>query len=428
VTVVVELDRNAQDISYAWPQLLPDGRHFLYQVVSLDAARTGAYIGDLDTRASVRLLATESPAVFAPPRYILHVEKDLLIAEEVDLTQLELTNRALVVARGVSVPSLSADNVVSAAENLLSFQHGVQRQNLQWVDRGGQSHRTVPVPTVLFNPRISPDGTRLLATSSMTNDPGLWLASLTREEFARLENDAIAPLWSPDGRRVAFTTGRGTDLLVRPIDDRDSTRLLITDGAVKILNDWSPDGAHLVYTKIDERSRPDLWIADIASATARPLLATPASEFQARISPDGRWIAYASDESGSLEVYVQRYPGLGEQRKVSIAGGGQPQWRADQRELFYLSADRSLMAVEVDAGEPIAFGEPRKLFRPPISGDPSDARDHYAANADGTRFLVDGAIRDGNDAAITVMANWWVKTTDRADERDRNASVSQLVQ
>jgi Tol biopolymer transport system component len=261
----------------------------------------------------------------------------------------------------------------------------------------------------------------------VTTDPGLWLASLNRDEYARLETDGIAPLWSPDGRRIAFTAGRGTDLLIRPVDDRDRARLLITDGTVKILNDWSPDGTHLVYTKIGERTRPDLWVADIESAATRPLLVTPASELQARISPDGRWIAYSSDETGSLEVYVQRYPELGDKHKVSTAGGGQPQWRADQRELFYLSADRSLMSVEAGAGETIAFGAPRKLFRPAISADPADARDHYAASADGTRFLVDGALRDGNDAAITVMVNWWVKTSDQLDGVARRASASQLT-
>jgi DNA-binding winged helix-turn-helix (wHTH) protein/Tol biopolymer transport system component len=427
ITAVAALDREAQDIAFAWPQFLPDGRHFLYQVVSLDPARTGSYVGDLDTLESTRLLETESPAVFAPPRYVLHVRKDMLIAEEFDVARFALTGRALVVARGVSAPSLGADNIVSAAANLLAFQHGVNKQNLAWFDRAGENLHTLAMPTVLFNPRVSPDGSQLLATSSVTTDPGLWVASLSREEFARLEKDAIGPLWAPDGRRIAFTARGGVDLLVRPIDGRESSQLLITDGAVKILNDWSPDGTHLVYTKVDDRSGPDLWAVDVESAAARPLLATPFSEFQARISPDGRWIAYSSDESGALEVYVQRYPELGDKRRVSIAGGGQAQWRADQRELFYLSADRSLMSVEVDAEDRIAFGAPRKLFRPSIAGDPADARDHYVATADGTKFLVDGAVRDGNDAVITVMVNWSVDPIERSDPMDRSTSVSQLV-
>ena len=127
---------------------------------------------------------------------------------------------------------------------------------------------------------------------------------------------------------------------------------------------------------------------------------------QARISPDGRWLAYSSDESGTLEVYVQRYPELGDKRQVSIGGGGQPQWRADQRELFYLSADRAITAVEIDTSAGIAFGTPRALFRAAVAGNPADARELYAAAADGSKFLLDGPIDKAADRPITVIVDW----------------------
>jgi Tol biopolymer transport system component len=406
VEAVAKLDREARDIAFAWPQFLPDGRRFLYQIVSLDPARSGAYVGSLDTNESFRLLGGDSAATFAAPRHVLYIENNLLIAAEIDLERGELTGRASVIARDVSPPLLGADNVVSAAGDLLAFQHGVRKQNLAWFDRAGQSVGTLPMPTVLFNPRISPDQSRLVATSAVTNNPGLWLAHLTRAEVARLETDAIAPLWAPDGSRIAFTARDGFDLLVRAVDGAEPPRLLISDDTIKLLGDWSPNGTEFVYTRIDGTAGFDLWIARADDGRARPLLATPANEMQARLSPDGEWVAYASDESGALEVYVERYPELGEKRRVSIGGGGQPQWRADQRELFYLSADRAVTAVAVDTSAGIAFGTPRPLFRASLGGNPADARDLYAAAADGSKFLLDGPVEEAPDRPITVIVDW----------------------
>jgi serine/threonine-protein kinase len=407
--LVTALDQAARDIAVAWPQFLPDGRHFLSQVVSLDAARTGVYVGDLDTRRSERVLDTDSPAVFAPPRHLLHVQHDTLLAEEFDASTRRITGRATLVARGVSAPSLADDDTFSVAGDLVAYRHGIRQQQLAWVDRAGEVLATLPMPAVMFNPRVSPDGSRLVATSSVTTNPGLWLASLSRQEFERLESDAIAPLWSPDGSSIAFTARGGFDLLIRSASGAESRRL-ISDDTVKILNDWSPNGDHIIYSQSGERTHLDLWGVRVEDGATFPILTAAHNELQARLSPDGRWLAYVADDSGALEVYAQRYPELGERYRVSVGGGGQPQWRGDQQELYYIAPDRTLVAVSVGHDSQQPFGVPRRLFRAPVAGGPDGARDYYAAAADGNRFLLDGAFRDGGDSAITVVVNWPAET------------------
>ena len=168
-----------------------------------------------------------------------------------------------------------------------------------------------------------------------------------------------------------------------------------------------------------------------AQTTRRPMKLDDLTRFRnvgdPQISPDGQWVAYASDESGALEVYVQRYPELGDKQRVSSGGGGQPQWRGDQRELFYLSADRAVTAVAVDMSAEVAFGAPHPLFRAAVAGNPADARDLYAAAADGSKFLLDGAVEEEtSDRPITVIVDWTAGVA-AAEPSDRRALLSLLA-
>jgi Tol biopolymer transport system component len=175
---------------------------------------------------------------------------------------------------------------------------------------------------------------------------------------------------------------------------------------VKVHNDASARTQAIIYTRHDAATKLDLWHMPLAGGGPRPLLNSTFNEAQARISPDGRWLAYVTDTTGTQEVYVRRYPELDAPRQVSVGGGGQPQWRLDQRELFYLSPDRSLMAVTIsDGGHMSSIGMPRRLFRTSIAEGPSAARDSYAVMPDGRSFLID-ARRALTTEPITVMLDW----------------------
>ena len=405
VSLLTQLDQGALDVAHAWPQFLPDGRRFLYQVISANSSRAGVYAGSVDG-GSVRLLDKASAAAYAPPGFLLYLQHDLLMAQSFDATRLSLGGRAVLLARGVSAPLLTDGNAISGSRETLAFREGTAKQHLTWVDRAGVPKDVVDLPASMFNFRVSPEGRYLLAASSLTDSTGLWLVDLARRQSTRLEADGIAPLWSPDGAHLAFTSRGGLDLHVRTRDGQPRSKPLISDQSVKVLNDWSPDARHLVFTRHDTRTKLDLWSVPLSGGDARPLLKTSFNEVQARFSADGRWIAYASDESGTQEVYVRRYPALDEPRLISVGGGGQPQWRADQRELFYLSHDGSLMAVAATGSDRVSFGAPRRLFRTSIEDGPSGARDSYAVTADGRTFLIDGRRDDDMPPPIIVMRNW----------------------
>jgi DNA-binding winged helix-turn-helix (wHTH) protein/Tol biopolymer transport system component len=405
VTPLTRLDHTALDVAHAWPQFLPDGRRFLYQVVSPDNTRAGVYVSSLDSRTSTRLLDDAAAAIYVAPGFLLYVQQDRLMVEPFDANHLRLGGRPVLLSRDISAPSLAEGSVVSASRDLLAFRAGGSKQQLTWVDRSGLPQGSLEVPTSMFNFRVSPDGQFVLAASSLTDATGVWLVDLTSRHSTQLAADGIAPLWSPDGRRLAFTSRAGLDLHVRPSSGGARLDPIISDQSVKVLNDWSAHAQAIIYTRHDPVSRLDLWHVPLAGGAARPLLNDAFNEAQARISPDGRWLAYVADGTGTQEVYVRRYPELDRPRQVSNGGGGQPQWRADQRELFYLSPDRSLMASTVTDAREVSFGAPRRLFRTSIAEGPSAARDSYATMPDGRSFLID-ARGDASARPITVMLNW----------------------
>jgi Tol biopolymer transport system component len=405
VRTITRVDHAAFDFAHAWPRFLPDGRHFLYQLVSLDPSRSGVYVGSLDSPRTIRVLDGPSPAIYAPPGFLVYVQHDMLMAEGFDPSRLALDGRSVVLARGVSMPSWQDADVVSGSRDVLAFREGEASDRLHLVDRTGAELETFDAPSYLVNFRVSPDERHVLATSAPTDAGALWILDLERRQHTRFAAEAIGPLWGPDGEHVAFTAHGGFDLYV---GSRGAPPLkpLVSDTHVKVLNDWSPDGRAIVYSQLDPSTKLDLWQVPASGGAGRPLLKTPFNESQSRISPDGRWIAYLSDESGAPEIYIRRYPQMTDPRRISSGGGAQAQWRRDQSELFYLSPDNALMAVKVDLTGTVSVGPARRLFRTSLLQSPSDARDSYVVMGDGRRFLLAGRPSVGQASRIDVMINW----------------------
>ncbi len=397
------------EMTHTWPNFLPDGRRFLYSVHSGDSARRGTWVGYLDPgeRSSLRV-AEVTGAVYAPPGYLLYVQRNSLMAIPFDPATLQLGTVGRIVARNVPQPRLPGVDPVSASGSMLSFRAVSRPDQLTWFDRSGRRIGTVATPTTVHNPALSSDERSLVVAGSSSDEPGLWLIDLDRNVPTLLEAEGAGPVISPDDTQVAYTARGGLDIRVRNLVGQADERTLLRDDRRKAVLDWSPDGRYLVFSTMDAEAGLDLWMLYLSgSPDPVQLLASPANERGARISPDGRWFAYTSDESGTLEVYVQEFPGLGSKRTLSVGVGVGPVWTRGGRELLYLSVDRRLMAVEFGPTGPRAPTRPIPLFSLPLPGDVWQARNYYVVSGDGERILVN-AVGHVESSPITVVVNWLV--------------------
>ena len=409
------LNREHQERRHRWPQFLPDGRHFLYFVVSENADREGTYLGDLDSEASVRILNGPSPAVFGLPGNIFYVRDGALVSQPFDPQHLRLAGAASIMASGVSAPEMSNGDTISIASDVLTFGGSAREERLTWFDRAGHRLRSIDANRRLSNPMFSPDHRRLLVQTPESTRSAIWLLDEAASTPMTLVPDGSVPVWSPDGLRVAYTSGKTAgvdDIFVRSAQTEAADELVLQTPATKHVNDWSPDGRYIVYVETNPRTQLDLWLLPMFGAhTPIPFLRTSANELQAQVSPDGHWVAYASDESGQMEIYAQPFPNSGGARhKVSIGGGVEPQWRRDGQELFYLDLRHTLMAVPVLSGNLWQTRTPSALFDTNIAAG-SSPRNHYAVGENGQRFLISAV--DGEHARrspMTFLVNWTALT------------------
>jgi len=413
-TPMTSLDPSGQEDTHRAPSFLPDGRHFLYFVRSAQPEREGIYVGSLDQKESKLLVRSETGALYAPPGYLLFVREETLYTQPFDADRLQVTGDPLPVA-GQMRHSINRLAEFSVSDNgVLVYGHGggAASGQLTWFDRGGKQLEASGAPGTYYHLELSPDEKRVAVEviEPQTGVGDIWVFDLSRGSRSRLTSDPewdYNPLWSPDGGRVAFASSRvaARGIYQKLASGAGSDELLFKVYPV-FPTDWSRDGRFIVYQTSDPKTRADLWVLRLSGERQpRPFLQTEFSETQGRLSPDGRWMAYTSNESGNPEVYVQSFPASGAKSKVSTAGGAQPRWRADGKELFYLAADRRLMSVEVKWGAGFEAGVPKALFEAPIPAGQL-TRYHYAVTADGQRFLIITPVGDAALQPLTVVVNW----------------------
>jgi Tol biopolymer transport system component len=420
-TAVTELDRSKQEGSHRFPNPLPDGRHFLFNVRSGLEGQRGLYVGSLNDGSKRRLLPGDSIDARYVAGHVLYLDGDTLVARVLDLERLELSGSPIPIAAGVGRSTRGDGAYSAAAAGILAHSPAtLQPGRLTWFDRRGTPLGTAGLDGEhdYADFRLSPDDSRL---ASSLVDPKVVLPDIWTTDFARGGNSRLtfgpsmnnAPVWSPTGDQIAFRTNhKGLNEIYlrsamaggeeRPVLLEEVARASGVNVGTLSLSDWSTGG----YLAFSSGAPSDIWVVPVADP-GKPvrLVGSQGSQMHANFSPDGRFIAYTSNESGRYEVFVETAPVSGGKWPVSTNGGYEPRWRADGRELYYLSEDRVLMAVPVSSGAN-PFGVPSPLFQTQVHPGVSMLRTHYVPSRDGRRFLIHARSGETPPSVITVVLNW----------------------
>jgi serine/threonine protein kinase len=412
------LDQPRPGVEYRWPSFLPDGRHFLYLVTTAGQEASEVYLASLDGKETKLLLAADSSAIYAASAagggYLLFARGEALLAQPFDASSLTLTGEQFRVADQVRV--INSRGVFSVSDNgtLIYDPHGnTDNQQLAWFDRAGKQLGLVGTAGNFSIPRLSPDGKRVAVASRdpKTRTRDINVIDLARGASSKLTLDPaedLWPIWSPDGSRIVWTSNRGRiyQLYQKPASGVGQDELLRESDVDLWSTDWSTDGKFILYFRKDPKTKYDLCVLPLDGdhKPFPPFLQTPFNEIYGRFSPDGRLIAYISDESGNREVYVQTFPASSSKWQVSTKGGSWPEWRGDGKEMFYISGDGKLMAVEVKTGGTFEAGIPKALFD--LSAARITPSTVFAVTADGQRFIFVTRTEDTAPSSLAVVVNW----------------------
>ena len=431
------LDSSRKEEMHLLPTFLRDGRHFVYLRISPGAPEnSGTYVGSLDTKPDAQhggplmpyaVGMTYAPSIGSASGHLLFVREGTLIVQPLDETRMAITGAAVPAAERVGSFRDGAFFSVSA-NDVLVYRNAETDFQIALFDRQGSVFSRASEPGPFRSAALSPDATRAVASRTNPQDPAkadLWLLDLSRvrgaTRFTFGNGMAEFPLWSPDGKRITFTFNNSS-LVQKLVTGEEDQKQLLGSAPVDLMTatGWSPDGRFLCYATFDMTTKKRrLMVLPLDGQKPVPLARTPFQEDQGRFAPNGRWVAYVSDQSGAPEVYVRAFTadfsggsaGTGESVLVSRGGGSEPRWRGDGREIYYLAPDGKMMAVSVDAGSTFTAGAPSALFQTPpgaLLGDVS---------ADGTRFLLVTPVGPSASTPFTVVLNWREELKQRVPTR-----------
>jgi serine/threonine protein kinase len=392
------------ELWHAWPQFLPDGHHLLYFASAQDPAKSGIYVQELGSSQRVLVLPTPLRAAWAPPGYLLFVREQTLFAQRLDPKTFQLTGEPHPVAQDINTNEVNGRAAFAvSATGVLSYQQiFTMTRQLAWLDRAGKVLGAIGQPARYWSLALSPDERSAAVLTGSFDKLDLWIMDLTSGVMTRATSDERAnPVlgpWSPDSRRVAVNTQSG---IIQELE--------VASGKTNPLNttplvaeDWSPDGGGLLC--IESRLGHLLSLLPLpGGAKPQSILDTPSRKGDARLSPDGKFVAYISDESGTSELYIASFPSFSQKRQISSGGARYPRWRRDGKELFFRRLNTTMSAA-VRLGSSIDTEVPKGLFQ---HGNSVTGVNSFSVSADGKRFLVMNPTEKGTPAPeFTVVLNW----------------------
>jgi serine/threonine protein kinase len=414
-TQITHPDPSRGEYSHRWPMFLPDGTHYLYMAANFSGKKgvNAIFVGSLNSKEKRYVVEAAANAAYAAPGYLLFYRDKTLFAQRFDLERFALAGEPTTVLAEIQYLDV-ARAVFAVSDGTLVAQTGSGAALSQpvWFDRRGKERGVVGKPDVYGNVFLAPNGksVALNKTDTGSQNTDVWTYELQGGSTKRLTFDPAfdaVPIWSPDAARLMFTSNRqiSFDLYMKNSDGAQEEKSIVSNDVDKFPNDWSRDGKYILYS-----GGTDLWLLNVPALKNSMFLKATSVLRNAQFSPDGKWVAYASNESGKWEIYVTSFPEARGKWQVSTGGGEQPKWRGDGKELFYLSSDGKMMAAPVTGGTNFDAGTPVTLFqttpREPVSTTDLFV---YDVSQDGQRFLINTQVKQAETEPMSVVLNWTAK-------------------